>query len=373
MFNALEALDGVNIIKLGEPLGASDSLWSKIQQKIIVKIAEIEQHYTNRDQVKKFINLVSKQLKENHCDIIFAPVCKEYVCHLSTDKPIVSLSDATADLLYNDEYSAYDDEESYLLSCRLERLAIQKSCLIVYSSDWAANSAITDFEASSEQIRIIPFGANLDIIPSKEKVTEKLPIRPFNLLFIGKDWFRKGGEIAYQTMLKLLEMGIEVKLTMIGSVPPDGTNKHPNLEIISFLNKDIKEEQSQLQSILLDSHILLFPTRADCSPIALCEAAAYGIPAITSDVGGIPEIIRPGQNGFMLPPSATPMDYAQKIAEVLGNSAQYRELVIQSRQEYESRLNWSTWARNMETVFRDAFAKLEEEDGFGDKKGVYSA
>src|SRR5205085_4346229 len=46
---------------------------------------------------------------------------------------------------------------------RLERLALSRSSVAIYASDWAAQSAIRDYGADPAKISVIPFGANLAI------------------------------------------------------------------------------------------------------------------------------------------------------------------------------------------------------------------
>ena len=47
---------------------------------------------------------------------------------------------------------------------------------------------------------------------------------------------------------------------------------------------------------------MLLPTRADVSPNAVKEALVAGVPVVASDVGGIPDYVRPGENGILFPP-----------------------------------------------------------------------
>ena len=132
---------------------------------------------------------------------------------------------------------------------------------------------------------------------------------------------------------------------MIGCVPPSEF-QHEKLKVIPFLNKNIPEEQEQFSQLLLNSHFLVFPTRADCSPIVICEANAYGIPVITTDAGGIPTILKEGKNGYMLPLSAGGDEYAKLIATHFANKETYEQLVRSSREEYDDRLNWNKWAES---------------------------
>ena len=48
--------------------------------------------------------------------------------------------------------------------------------------------------------------------------------------------------------------------------------------------------------------IYIQPSRSEGLPLAMMEAASYSLPLIGSDVGGIPEIIKDGENGFLVPP-----------------------------------------------------------------------
>jgi len=300
----------------------------------------------------RFRELVKKQLKKNPCDVIFAPVGAMEVKVVDVDVPFVYLSDVTHEL-YLQLYGLNYTERQAKISSDAEKHAISYASQIIYSSRWAANSAMNHYGAPLEKTQVIPFGANLERVPSFEQATQREVSSKCRLLFVGKWWERKGGNIALECLQSLLELGVDADLTIVGCVPPAGYT-HEKLNVIPFLDKNVPQQRQKLEELYFTSNFLLFPTRADCSPISICEANAYGLPVVASDVGGISSIIQEGVNGFMLPLSSRGDAYAKVIAKTFADAQGYRELVKAARQEYDDRLNWDHWAKATCQVFTSA-------------------
>ncbi|MBE0428984.1 MAG: glycosyltransferase family 4 protein [Thermoleophilia bacterium] len=68
--------------------------------------------------------------------------------------------------------------------------------------------------------------------------------------------------------------------------------------------------------IIAASDIILLPSLSEGLPITLLEAAAAGRPAVATNVGGIPEIVRHGETGLLVKPRR-PHDFAEAILELL--------------------------------------------------------
>ncbi|HEY9726857.1 MAG TPA: glycosyltransferase family 4 protein [Chroococcales cyanobacterium] len=314
---------------------------------------------------KKFAANVQHKLSQTPCDVIFAPVASAELMFLETSIPIVYLSDATFKL-YQEHYQLNLDRQEAEWASKQEFTAISKATKLVYSSKWAANSAISDYQVPANNVEIISFGANLDRPPSLEKVLSKQQTSVCRLLFVGKDWERKGGKFAFQTLLSLRQRGIDAELVVVGCVPP-AEFRHEKLRVIPYLNKNVPHERQQLDELFLKSNFFILPTRADCSPIVFCEANAFGLPVITTDVCGISSLITNGKNGYMLPLSASGDDYANAIVENFSDLTRYEKLVRSSREEYDTQLNWDKWAQKLHHVFlgvldrnvRDRVAFLE--------------
>lgn len=352
--------EGIHLINLGWP-----SKPGLNPQKIIKKIQHLPLFLNSRyskdleNYYKQFSQTVRQQLRRNPCDVIFAPVSSQELEFLDTDVPIIYWSDATAKAL-KDTYwkhvqlNLFSNEQEFLKVSGRESSAIARSEKLVFSSQWAANSAIHEYHADPSKITVFPLGANIDQIPELNNIVEKCnpSDATCRLLFIGKNWQRKGGDIAFQTLISLQSLGVKSELTVIGCQPPEEI-KHQSLTVFPFIDKNIPEQRQKFREILLSSHFLIFPTQADCSPIVICEANAYGIPVLTTDVGGIPDIIQDGINGFMFSRSATGSEYATLVADVFRNFNTYKDLVLSSRAEYDQRLNWSHWAKCLHGVIQN--------------------
>ena len=48
--------------------------------------------------------------------------------------------------------------------------------------------------------------------------------------------------------------------------------------------------------------LFLFPSRSDMAPKVIMEASSCGIPIISTRIGGIPELVKPGESGFIVDP-----------------------------------------------------------------------
>lgn len=302
-----------------------------------------------------FLSLVykyhfTKKIRKEKPDIVFAPAASGEMSRLTTDRPVIYLGDITLNLLI-DRYPNFTNLSRLSLweGEIVERSTFRNAAALVFSSQWAADSAMNDYNVPPEKIHIIPYGANMDRLPEKEEVTVKKIGRPLKLLFLGVDWVRKGGDIVFNTFIELKKQGIDVELTVIGCTPPE-KYRDPAMKVIPFLNKNNEKDAEVLYNILMDSNFLFVPSRSDCTPIAFCEANAFGLPVITTDVGGIGSVIEDGVNGHLLSPDDPPARYAAIISSYNDNNGNYSAFVKSSREYYEKNLNWDQWGRSMDRL-----------------------
>jgi glycosyltransferase involved in cell wall biosynthesis len=308
---------------------------------------------------RKYARYMENRLAEGDYDVIFAPASSTAVAFLNSPLPLVYASDATFRLLHN-----YYPEYSNLLArsvregeC-IEQAAIKNAAVALYSSQWAADSAVRDYAAAQESVRVVPFGANLDFPPGKDEVVPRNGSGRVRLLFVAVNWLRKGGDIARDTLVKLLEMGVDAELIVCGCTPPAGSG-HERLTVIPFLDKNDPSQRQALAELYLSADCLVLPTRHDCTPIVFCEANAYGLPVVTCDTGGVSGVIRDGVNGYLLPSGADGAQYAAMIAVACRGGHRFAELRDSSRKAYEERLNWDAWGGAVRGIIEDVLENRE--------------
>jgi glycosyltransferase involved in cell wall biosynthesis len=300
-----------------------------------------------------YARIIKRILREESFDLIFAPVASTEIVFIDTEIPIVYTSDATFALI-SDYYPDYFSRQFFLSRMEgdyIEKSAIRKADLILYPSKWAAQSAIKDYKSDKSKVKVIPFGANIDEPPSKIIIESKKKQGNCNLLFLGVDWKRKGGRIAFETLLELEKLGFIAELTVCGCIPPEECS-HDRMTVIPFLDKNDKVQSKELNELFLNSDFLLLPTRSEAYGVVFCEANAFGLPVITTDTGGVSSVIESGKNGFILPMNAEGSDYAKLIKEIYLHDEKYYKLVLSSREIFDEKLNWDAWAINVNKLIK---------------------
>ena len=295
---------------------------------------------------KRYAQIASERLAYHPFDVVIALSGATELAFLETDTPTVLIEDANFALLHNyhAHFSSLLESSAYQLHT-LQAKGISKADLILYPTRWAAQSAIEHYGADERKIRIIPFGANFEHIPSREWVLARKQSNDCcRLLFVGADWEKKGASIALETLVALEQLGISAELTVCGCVPPKNVS-HPNMKVIPFLDKNDDEQRRKLAMLYIQADFFILPTRNECFGIVFCEAGAFGLPSIATRTGGVSEVIQDGVNGFTLPYDARGDTYAEVIALLYSDTPTYQRLVQTSRQRFETRLNWDTWGQ----------------------------
>lgn len=233
-----------------------------------------------------------------------------------------------------------------------ERTALAGAAAAVFPSAWAIEEAVAHCGAERAKLHQIAWGANLARLPSEPEVEGFLAMRARDttcrLLFLGREWQRKGGDIVLATLAELQRRQVPAQLTIVGTTPP--TRLPAQVTVIPFLDKTDPSGASRFDRLLARSQFLFVPSRAEAFGQVFCEAAAYGLPVLSTAVGGIPSIVESGATGFLLSPAAPPAAYADAVAGAMQQPAILARMGAEARRRYRGRLSWEAFAAALEPV-----------------------
>ena len=304
----------------------------------------------NPSVLRGYARDVAKQLANLDVDAVLSPGTIP-IAYLETDLPTVFWTDATFAVMV-DYYPGFSGlcDATVREGNQMEGSAITRSSAAVYSSSWAAESAMDAYEAVPSKVSVIPFGANLADEPDDDQVAEWIESRrggECRLIFLGVDWRRKGGDRALDVALELSNLGIPTRLTVVG---PAAT-AIPDSELIDYhghIDKSTPQGEAEIVRLLGESHFLCLPSYADCTPIVLCEASACGVPSISIRTGGIGSVVTDGTNGYLFDEPFSAKAAAESIATCMADyDGSYIPLALTSRTEYRARLNWTSSTRSI--------------------------
>jgi glycosyltransferase involved in cell wall biosynthesis len=288
---------------------------------------------------------VRKRLDANDFDIVFSPGSIP-ISRLDCRQPVVIWADATWDC-YASHYGADPPwcAETIRAGHDTDRRAYDRSHLLIFASQWAADSAIKDYGADPKKVRVISFGANFAAQIDRDRVLRSISERPVDrckLITIGVDWHRKGIQRAIELAATLNEAGLSAELTVVGCSPPTGSNVPDFVHVAGFIDKRDARGESRLSALLMQSHFhVLFPL-AEAFGVVFAEANAHAVPNITYDIGGIASAVVDDKGGRRFSPRQPIADIAAYIRQYFSDRDRYAALARAARQQYDERLNWRT-------------------------------
>jgi glycosyltransferase involved in cell wall biosynthesis len=124
---------------------------------------------------------------------------------------------------------------------------------------------------------------------------------------------RKGGDLLLDALSNLPNsLKTETVLLTIGS----GGEAIAETVGIPTLNLDYVASDRLKSLAYSAADLFLFPTRADNLPLVLQESMACGTPMVSFQIGGIPDLVRPGITGYLAAPEDA-QDFSQGIVQLL--------------------------------------------------------
>lgn len=216
--------------------------------------------------------------------------------------------------------------------------------------------ALTGLEGP--EVRHIPMGVDLarfrsDKAPGPRTISHHSPVR---LLFVGRLAEKKGVPILLQALRQPELAGRDICLRIVG----DGPLRHEleasasdlvatdRVVFVGALPHAFLRDEFGAADLFCAPFVVAEDGDRDGMPTVLLEAAAGGLPIITSDIGGSGDLIVPNESGWLLPPGS-PERLAKVISEAI-DAPSLAARYARSASERVAAYDWSEVAHNYAMV-----------------------
>lgn len=110
-------------------------------------------------------------------------------------------------------------------------------------------------------------------------------------------------------------------------------------------------DHPKLARVMAASDVFCLPSHGEGLPLVICEAMLSGRPVVASAVGGIPEVVTDGHNGFLVPPKE-PMVLAQRLRSVATDPQSAARMGDAAYEFAQRHLTWRTNAQLYDALYR---------------------
>ena len=317
--------------------------------------------WTTRPALREFARRTAQAIEQHKPQAVFSisPQCLVYLHEFYKGAPPVPtfvFSDSTW-MAWMEVYKGYYPVP--LTAKRfavLERQAAQRATGLIYASEWAREDAITRFSVSPDKVYAQPMGASSVPEQSEEEVAAAVHARPrdrVELLFVAKEWERKGGPLALEIARGLRDSGRvgEVRLNIVGVTPQLAPEDMELVRLFGLLRRSDAAEAKKLQELFLTSHFLVVPTQAECFGLVFAEAQAFALPPVSRAVHALPTVILDGQTGILQAKEDGPEPYVRRMLALLGGDrSAYEQMASAARKHFNKCLNWPAFGRDVTRI-----------------------
>jgi glycosyltransferase involved in cell wall biosynthesis len=163
--------------------------------------------------------------------------------------------------------------------------------------------------------------------------------RPLRLCVVGAITPDKDQPTAVAALAALRGRGVEAELDLVGRVQ-DASMAAALLDDARARGLEgrvrVRGETDGIDAALAGADVLLVTSRGEGTPLVLMEALARHVPVVATAVGGVPDIVRHGDTGLLVPPG-DPDALAAAVARIAADPAAAQAMAERGRRHVEAR------------------------------------
>lgn len=246
-----------------------------------------------------------------------------------------------------------DFNEFYIRAKRWKRNLIRATydkctVLIALSDEWKENLSKI---VAPEKIEIVE---NYSVL-HKDALEARLARNPNNIvLFLGEIGKRKGCYDIPPVVAEVVKVVPDVQFVLAGS----GSTADERAVKALFKKYGISDHVifpgwvrgKEKEQLLRKADVFFLPSYNEGMPMSVLDAMGYGLPIVSTEVGGIPKIVHNGENGYCCEAGNT-MRFANCITTLLEDSEQLRQFGLNSFRIVKTNYSLESHIQKLESIY----------------------
>ena len=190
-----------------------------------------------------------------------------------------------------------------------------------------STSIVDQYSCKPDKVVCVYAGSNIRV---PDEALENKNYENKNILFVGRNWERKGGPELIEAFKIVLKTYPDARLTIIGSSPKLNI---PNCDVLGHVSiEDLSRTYSK-------TSVFCLPTKLEPFGIVFIEAMAHKIPVVANNIGAIPDFISNNENGFLVEPNNVEQ-LANALIDLIGNSKKCQKFGEKACQIVNEKYSW---------------------------------
>lgn len=238
---------------------------------------------------------------------------------------------------YPDHDPALAPSERWL---ELERRIYEHAALTFTMSSHVSRSLTEQYSIGSARVRCVRAGSN--VAPTLGSAGAEPAYASKRILFVGRQWERKGGPDLVAAFQLVRERHPDASLVIAGCAPEI---RLEGVEVLGEISAERLEEQYARAAVFC------MPTLVEPFGIVFIEALSRALPVVATSIGALPDMVQEGRSGYLHPPHDV-QGFAGSLTTLLADAELSRSLGEHGRAYVGERYTWTRAVGSMAAHIR---------------------
>lgn len=227
----------------------------------------------------------------------------------------------------------------------------------IFATSCYLSDRARDYVSRDKEIFVTPFGVDVDVFAPRDRAPD--PSAPIRIGCVKHLEDKYGIRHLIRAVPRIRKQFSNIEVSIVGG----GTQKQSYEDLVSRLGIEGivrfsgEVPHSEIPELLKRMDIFVMPSEIEGFGVAALEASAAGLPVLASKVGGIPEVVKDGETGILIPPGDQNA-IAQAVVKLAQDPQLRHKLGENGRRFVVENFTWTDLAGQIEMYYKSLLERF---------------